>query len=82
MLLRALLQKPLVQFGLGFASVSASAMATSSTAAADVLMDPSVTDPKKAPNIYVFRAKNIDGEMVDLSAYRGHVCLIVNVASK
>ncbi len=48
------------------------------------LMDSSVKDPKKAPNIYAFHAKDIDGNMVDLGGerYRGHVCVIVNVASK
>lgn len=30
----------------------------------ETLIDPSVKDPKKAPNIYVFRAKDIDGNMV------------------
>jgi len=32
--------------------------------------------------IYHFQAKNIDGEEVQLSAYRGQVLLIVNVASR
>ena len=55
-------------------------MATSST---DALMKPEAgTNPKKAANIYQFNAYNIDGELVDLSVYKGQVCLIINVASK
>lgn len=41
-----------------------------------------IQEPKKANDIYNFRALNIDGEMVDLAKYKGHVCIIVNVASK
>lgn len=32
--------------------------------------------------IYEFSAKDIDGNEVSLDKYRGHVCIIVNVASK
>lgn len=39
-------------------------------------------DPKKATSIYDFTAKDIDGNEVSLSKYKGHVCVIVNVASK
>ena len=55
-------------------------------------------DPKKATSIYDFTAKDIDGNevlisqnqtnenltffQVSLSKYKGHVCVIVNVASK
>ena len=47
------------------------------------LMADSVKDPKKAANIYAFKALDIDGNMVDLGEkYKGHVCIIVNVASK
>jgi len=47
------------------------------------LMADSVKDPKKAENIYAFKALDIDGNMVDLGEkYKGHVCIIVNVASK
>ena len=38
-------------------------------------------DPKKAESIYVFSAKDIDGNEVSLEKYRGHVCIIVNVAT-
>jgi len=39
-------------------------------------------DPTKAENIYGFSAKDIDGNMVSLEKYRGHVCVVVNVASQ
>ncbi|XP_076177415.1 glutathione peroxidase-like 1 isoform X2 [Ptiloglossa arizonensis] len=37
---------------------------------------------KEPTSIYDFTAKSIKGEEVPLSKYKGHVCLIVNVASK
>ncbi|XP_071860915.1 glutathione peroxidase-like 1 isoform X1 [Bombus fervidus] len=37
---------------------------------------------KEAKSIYDFTVKSIKGEEVPLSNYKGHVCLIVNVASK
>jgi len=37
---------------------------------------------KKAPSIYNFTMKNIDGKEVPLERYKGKVILIVNVASK
>ncbi|KAL4236664.1 Phospholipid hydroperoxide glutathione peroxidase [Mactra antiquata] len=40
------------------------------------------SDWKSASSIYDFTAKDIDGNDVSLDKYRGHVCLIVNVASK
>jgi glutathione peroxidase-family protein len=39
-------------------------------------------DPKKAASIYEFEVIDIDGNNVSLEKYKGHVCLIVNVASK
>ncbi|XP_019761771.1 probable phospholipid hydroperoxide glutathione peroxidase isoform X2 [Dendroctonus ponderosae] len=39
-------------------------------------------DPKKANSIYEFTVKDIKGNDVSLDKYKGHVCLIVNVASK
>jgi len=39
-------------------------------------------NPKKANSIYDFTAKDIDGNEVSLSKYQGHVCVVVNVASK
>ncbi|ENN70682.1 probable phospholipid hydroperoxide glutathione peroxidase [Dendroctonus ponderosae] len=39
-------------------------------------------DPKTAESIYDFTVKDIKGNDVPLANYKGHVCLIVNVASK
>ncbi|XP_015599538.1 probable phospholipid hydroperoxide glutathione peroxidase isoform X2 [Cephus cinctus] len=39
-------------------------------------------DYKSAKSIYDFTVKSIKGEDVPLTKYEGHVCLIVNVASK
>jgi len=39
-------------------------------------------DPAKAENIYGFTALDIDGNEVSLEKYRGHVCVVVNVASQ
>lgn len=40
------------------------------------------SNPTKASSIYEFSAVDIDGNDVSLEKYRGHVCIIVNVASK
>jgi len=39
-------------------------------------------DWKDAKSIYDFTAKTLNGEEVSLEKYRGHVCIIVNVASE
>ncbi|XP_045482218.1 probable phospholipid hydroperoxide glutathione peroxidase [Harmonia axyridis] len=39
-------------------------------------------DYKKAKSIYDFTVNNINGEPVSLEKYKGHVCIIVNVASE
>jgi len=39
-------------------------------------------DPSKAANIYGFKALDIDGNEVSMEKYRGHVCVVVNVASQ
>jgi len=39
-------------------------------------------NPKDAKSIYEFTCKDIDGNDVPLSNYKGRVCIIVNVASK
>ncbi|XP_019867302.1 uncharacterized protein LOC109596246 isoform X2 [Aethina tumida] len=39
-------------------------------------------DYKEATSIYDFTVNDINGEPVSLSKYKGHVCIIVNVASK
>ncbi|XP_050304785.1 uncharacterized protein LOC126742196 [Anthonomus grandis grandis] len=47
--------------------------------------DRAITNPKnykEAKSIYEFSAKNIKGEDVSLEKYKGHVCIIVNVASQ
>ncbi|KAL3287549.1 hypothetical protein HHI36_002017 [Cryptolaemus montrouzieri] len=50
-----------------------------STMAASTL---SVIDYKEAKSIYDFTATTIQGEVIPLEKYKGHVCIIVNVASK
>ncbi|XP_065161843.1 uncharacterized protein [Atheta coriaria] len=39
-------------------------------------------NPKEAKSIYDFQARDIKGNVVSLDQYKGHVCLIVNVASQ
>ncbi|KAL3054985.1 hypothetical protein OYC64_017828 [Pagothenia borchgrevinki] len=41
-----------------------------------------VGDWQSAKSIYEFSANDIDGNEESLEKYRGHVCIIVNVASK
>lgn len=41
-----------------------------------------MADYKKAHSIYDFTVKDIKGQPVSLEKYRGHVCIIVNVASQ
>ena len=41
-----------------------------------------MTEASSPISIYDFTAKDIDGNIVSLSKYAGHVCIIVNVASK
>ncbi|XP_022900069.1 uncharacterized protein [Onthophagus taurus] len=57
-----------------------SAYSFSTVAAASSLNNPK--DPTKANSIYDFQAYGISGEVVSLSKYKGHVCIIVNVASE
>lgn len=54
--------------------------ATSSATAACVMSNPE--NFKEAKSIYEFSARNIKGEQVNLDKYKGHVCIIVNVASR
>lgn len=44
--------------------------------------DPNPEDYKTANSIYEFSATDINGETVSLEKYRGHVCIMVNVASR
>lgn len=39
-------------------------------------------DYKTATSIHEFTVKNIKGDAVKLDVYKGHVCIIVNVASE
>lgn len=39
-------------------------------------------NPKEANSIYEFSANDINGQPVSLERYKGHVCIIVNVASQ
>uniref|UniRef100_A0A8D0L4Y4 Glutathione peroxidase 4 n=1 Tax=Sphenodon punctatus TaxID=8508 RepID=A0A8D0L4Y4_SPHPU len=39
-------------------------------------------DWKSAKSIFGFHAKDIDGNDISLEKYKGHVCIITNVASK
>ena len=41
-----------------------------------------MTASSTTKSIYDFTAKDIDGRNISLSKYAGHVCIIVNVASK
>jgi len=45
-------------------------------------MSKGADDKTAAGSIYEFSAKDIDGNEISLEKYRGHVCVIVNVASK
>jgi len=54
----------------------------SCSAANPFMVDPNLCDPTKAENVYAFRARDIDGNMVELDKYRGHVMVVVNVASE
>lgn len=65
----------------GAASAAACCRRPSANAAATVVMA-EASDPTQAANIYGFSAKDIDGNDVSLDKYRGHVCVIANVASK
>lgn len=46
------------------------------------MCDENPKDAAKANSIYEFTANNINGEPVSLEKYKGHVCIIVNVASR
>ncbi|XP_022900056.1 phospholipid hydroperoxide glutathione peroxidase-like [Onthophagus taurus] len=47
---------------------------------ADTVTNPQ--NPKEAKSIYEFNALDINGQAVSFEKYRGHVCIIVNVASQ
>lgn len=47
-----------------------------------MILNPSPDMPPQERSMYEFSMKDIDGETVDLNAYRGKVAMIVNTASK
>jgi len=61
---------------------SATAIALRFLATAPVVMATSNPDYKSANSIYEFTVKDIAGNDVSLEKYRGHVAIIVNVASQ
>ncbi|XP_072160368.1 uncharacterized protein [Bemisia tabaci] len=58
------------------------AIALSFVCLAGVLGFDQETDWQQATSIYDFTAEDIRGNKVDLSKYKDHVCIIVNVASQ
>ncbi|KAF5272661.1 hypothetical protein FQA39_LY07688 [Lamprigera yunnana] len=62
-------------FSLKLVSLTTAALFLSKQAEAEVNWE-------KAKSIYDFKAKTIEGKEVGLDKYRGHVCIIVNVASE
>ncbi|XP_066152414.1 uncharacterized protein [Euwallacea fornicatus] len=48
----------------------------------DSMHDTSVENDSSASSIYDFKVTTIQGEEVSLTQYKGHVCIIINVASK
>nr|XP_022900048.1 glutathione peroxidase-like isoform X1 [Onthophagus taurus] len=71
-------------YGLQFFNFATVALRTFSTEAiqkmADTVTNPQ--NPKEAKSIYEFNALDINGQAVSFEKYRGHVCIIVNVASQ
>merc|ERR1711874_328657 len=66
--------KKILQIGLGVGVPTVATFALLSRPLSAMATSPS--------SIYDFTAKDIDGNDVSLSKYAGHVCIIVNVASK
>jgi len=66
--------KKILQIGLGVGVPTVTSFALLSRPLSAMAASPS--------SIYDFTAKDIDGNEVSLSKYAGHVCIIVNVASK
>lgn len=61
------------------------ASCSTDTCSADKIMEGTLVNPespKEASSIYDFQARDINGEIVSLEKYKGHVCIIVNVASQ
>ncbi|KZS06158.1 putative Glutathione peroxidase [Daphnia magna] len=73
--------------GNGFRSITGGALLLASyskysTIMASPLEGSGNVNYKQAQSIYDFTAVDIDGNTVSLDRYKGHVCIIVNVASK
>jgi len=66
--------------GLGLVSCAAGAGVAFGTRLPVRLLAETSSNP--AGTIYQFSAKDIDGNDVDMSRYRGQVCVVVNVASR
>ncbi|XP_013173185.1 PREDICTED: probable phospholipid hydroperoxide glutathione peroxidase [Papilio xuthus] len=62
--------------------IAGSVLCLSRAQFATVKMATANVDYKAASSIHEFTAKNIKGEDVNLDVYKGHVCIIVNVASQ
>ena len=67
---------------LGTGAVLTTSVALSPRLAASFSVMAQGEDPTKAANIYGFKALDIDGNEVSMEKYRGHVCVVVNVASQ
>jgi len=66
-------------------ATSCTASCSTGTCSADRVMEGTLVnpeEPKKANSIYEFQARDINGEIVSLDKYKGHVVIIVNVASQ
>jgi glutathione peroxidase len=75
-------RRTIVVGGIGAASAFLAVAAARTYLRASTANREVLTDGRKAMTVYDFQAKTIDGEDVALSAYRGKVLLIVNVASR
>ncbi|KAJ8926536.1 hypothetical protein NQ314_021090 [Rhamnusium bicolor] len=66
---------------LSFKTISKAAFACRALAVISVKMS-NPENYKEAKSIYEFTAKDLNGDVMSLEKYRGHVCIIVNVASQ
>ncbi len=75
----------LAAVGVGVASSCGGSSGSDSCSASNpFVVDPRLCNPATADSVYAFRARDIDGNMVELGGdrYRGHVLVVVNVASE
>ncbi|CAI9170406.1 unnamed protein product [Rangifer tarandus platyrhynchus] len=66
----------------GRAAADATPRGQSAAQPALALQCASRDDWRCARSMHEFSAKDIDGRMVNLDKYRGHVCIVTNVASQ